>query len=72
MGKIMEVNEGFLHSSDVNFNKPMNWKRTIDINGEYGCIGDLGMNALHITIHSKWIPKRISATLSNIVTVLSF
>ena len=67
-GKIVEVNAGFLHSSDVNFNKPINWKRMIDVNGEYGCMGDLGMHALHIPIRSGWIPKKISASLSNIVT----
>lgn len=67
-GKIIEVNAGFLHSSDVNFNKPINWKRMIDVNGEYGCMGDLGMHALHIPIRSGWIPKRISTCLSNIVT----
>lgn len=67
-GKIIEVNAGFLHSSDINFNKKINWKRMIDINGEYGCMGDLGMHALHIPIRSQWIPKRISASLSNIVT----
>lgn len=67
-GKIIEVNAGFLHSSDINFNKKINWKRMIDINGEYGCMGDLGMHALHIPLRSQWIPKRISASLSNIVT----
>src|SRR5680860_787479 len=67
-GKIIEVNAGFLHSSDINFNKKINWKRTIDINGEYGCMGDLGMHALHIPLRSRWIPKRVSASLSNIVT----
>jgi predicted dehydrogenase len=67
-GKIIEVNAGFLHSSDVNFDKTINWKRMVDINGEYGCMGDLGMHALHIPIRSQWIPKRISAFLSNIVT----
>jgi predicted dehydrogenase len=67
-GKIIEVNAGFLHSSDLNFNKPINWKRMIDINGEYGCMGDLGMHALHIPIRSQWIPKHISSSLSNIVT----
>ncbi len=66
-GKIIEVNAGFLHSSDLNFNKMINWKRMIDINGEYGCMGDLGLHALHIPIRSQWIPKRISAYLSNIV-----
>lgn len=67
-GKIIEVNAGFLHSSDLNPNKPINWKRLIDINGEYGCMGDLGMHVLHIPIRSHWIPKYISSTLSNIIT----
>lgn len=67
-GKIIEVNASFLHSSDVNFDKPINWKRMIDINGEYGCMGDLGMHVLHIPIRSNWLPKRVSASLSNIVT----
>ena len=66
-GRIIEVNAGFLHSSDVNFDKPIDWKRRIELNGEYGCMGDLGMHVLHIPIRSKWIPKRISASLSNIV-----
>ncbi len=26
-------------------NKPINWKRMIEFNGEYGCMGDLGMHA---------------------------
>lgn len=67
-GKIIEVNAGFLHSSDVNFKKEINWKRMLHMNGEYGCMGDLGMHALHIPIRSAWVPKRISAVLSKIVT----
>ena len=67
-GKIIHVNSSFLHSSDINFDKPINWKRMIDMNGEYGCMGDLGMHALHIPIRSGWIPKTVSASLSNIVT----
>ena len=67
-GKILHVNASFLHSSDINFDKPINWKRMIDLNGEYGCMGDLGMHALHIPIRSGWIPKTVSASLSNIVT----
>src|SRR5699024_7851573 len=35
-GKIIEVKSSFLHSSDLNPNKTINWKRKIDINGEYG------------------------------------
>ncbi|MBT3380948.1 MAG: Gfo/Idh/MocA family oxidoreductase, partial [Lentisphaerae bacterium] len=41
-GTIIEVESGFLHSSDLNPNKALNWKRMIEINGEYGCMGDLG------------------------------
>ncbi|MEX0680211.1 MAG: Gfo/Idh/MocA family oxidoreductase [Balneolales bacterium] len=66
-GKIIEVNTGFLHSSDINFDKAINWKRKIDFNGEYGCMGDLGMHALHIPIRSGWFPKKLYASLSKIV-----
>ena len=67
-GRIIEVNAGFMHSSDLDFNKAINWKRMIDMNGEYGCMGDLGMHVLHIPLRAGWIPKTVSASLSNIVT----
>jgi predicted dehydrogenase len=67
-GKILEVEAGFLHSSDINPNKPINWKRMIDINGEYGCMGDLGMHVFHVPLRFGWKPKNIRALLSNIVT----
>jgi predicted dehydrogenase len=66
-GRIIEVNAGFLHSSDINFLKPINWKRMIEFNGEYGCMGDLGMHALHLPIRVMWIPDKITASLLNIV-----
>src|SRR5690606_30141884 len=46
-GTIIEVETGLLHSSDLDPNKKINWKRMIELNGEYGCMGDLGMHALH-------------------------
>jgi predicted dehydrogenase len=67
-GRIIEVEAGFLHSSDMNEIKPINWKRMIDINGEYGCMGDLGMHVVHIPSRFGWKPQNISARLSNIVT----
>lgn len=67
-GKILHVDVNFLHSSDINSTKPINWKRMININGEYGCMGDLGMHPLHIPIRVGWIPKTVSASLSNIIT----
>ncbi|GAF88674.1 unnamed protein product, partial [marine sediment metagenome] len=67
-GTILEVNSGFLHSSDMDFNKPINWKRMLKFNGEYGCMGDLGMHACHMPFRAGWIPKNVRAVLSNIVT----
>ncbi len=67
-GKIIEVNSGFLHSSDLDPDKPLNWKRTVEFNGEYGCMGDLGMHVCHVPFRAGWKPKTVSAVLSKIVT----
>src|SRR6266851_519096 len=67
-GKILEVQAGFLHGSDLDPNKPINWKRQVAFNGEYGCMGDLGMHVLHIPLRAGWFPNNIRALLSNIVT----
>jgi len=66
-GQIIEVNNGYLHSSDLDFNKAINWKRMIEFNGEYGCMGDLGMHACHVPIKAGWIPVNVRALLSKIV-----
>jgi predicted dehydrogenase len=66
-GQIIEVNASFLHSSDLDPNKPLNWKRMIQINGEYGCMGDLGMHVCHVPFRAGWIPRTVRAVLSNIV-----
>ena len=44
VGRVIEVNAGFQHSSDLDPDKPINWKRMIEFNGEYGVMGDLGMH----------------------------
>jgi predicted dehydrogenase len=67
-GKILEVRAGFLHSSDLDPHKPINWKRQIATNGEYGCMGDLGMHVLHIPLRAGWFPNNVRALLSKIVT----
>ncbi len=66
-GRVIEVNAGFLHSSDLDPQKPLNWKRMIEFNGEYGCMGDLGMHVCHVPFRAGWIPKTVRAILSNIV-----
>lgn len=66
-GEIIEVECGFLHSSDLDRNKPINWKRMIEYNGEYGSMGDLGMHVCHVPFRAGWIPKNVCAVLNNIV-----
>ena len=66
-GTILEVHSGFLHSSDLDANKPINWKRMIEFNGEYGCMGDLGMHACHVPFRAGWMPVNVRAILSKVV-----
>lgn len=67
-GQIIEVEAGLWHSSDLDPNKPINWKRIVEFNGEYGCMGDLGMHAVHLPFRAGWNPVNVRALLSNIVT----
>jgi predicted dehydrogenase len=65
-GRLIEVHCGFHHSSDMDLSKPVNWKRMVDINGEYGCMGDLGIHTQHIPFHMGWKPKWVFADLQKI------
>ncbi len=67
LGTILEVNSGFVHSSDLDAQKPINWKRMIEFNGEYGCMGDLGMHACHMAFRAGWFPRNVRAILSKVV-----
>ncbi len=67
-GHIIEVEAGLWHSSDINPDKPINWKRMVRFNGEYGCLGDLGMHVLHLPLRFGWLPTNLRALLSKIVT----
>ena len=66
-GSIIEVRAGFYHSSDMDLSKAINWKRMVDYNGEYGCMGDLGIHTQHIPFRMGWVPQTVYAVLSNIV-----
>ena len=66
-GRVIEVNAGFLHSSDLDPRKPINWKRRVEFNGEYGCMGDLGMHVCEVPFRAGWIPRNVRAILSDIV-----
>jgi predicted dehydrogenase len=66
-GQIIEVEAGFWHSSDLDPRKPINWKRRNATNGEYGCMGDLGLHSLHIPLRFGWVPRSVRALLSKII-----
>jgi predicted dehydrogenase len=66
IGQVLEVQTGFLHSSDLDPQKPINWKRRAEFNGEYGVLGDLGMHACHIPFRAGWRPQNVRALLSKI------
>jgi predicted dehydrogenase len=65
-GRILEVRSLFLHASDLDPRKPINWKRQARFNGEYGCLGDLGIHALHLPLRAGWMPRNVRAVLSNV------
>jgi len=66
-GRVLEVRSAFLHSSDLDPGKPINWKRRAAQNGEYGVMGDLGMHALHLPLRAGWFPSDVRAILSDVV-----
>lgn len=66
-GKIIEVEAGFLHSSDLDPTKKINWKRQVAYNGEYGCMGDLGLHVFHVPLRAGWQIENVRALLSNLM-----
>ena len=67
-GRVIEVNSGFLHCSDMDPGKPINWKRMLALCGEYGAMGDLGMHACHMPFRAGWFPEDVRAVLSKIIS----
>ncbi len=67
VGRVLEVRCGLLHSSDLDPLKPINWKRMTKFNGEYGCMGDLGMHAVHLPLRLGFMPRDVRAFLTKVV-----
>ncbi len=68
LGQIIEARCSFLHSSDIDQMKPINWKRQAEICGEIGVMGDLGMHVTHVPFRLGWQPTTVFAVLQDIVT----
>lgn len=67
LGRIIEVESAFWHSSDLDPAKPINWKRQAHYCGEAGVMNDLGLHALHVPLRLGWNPDRVYAMLQDIV-----
>jgi predicted dehydrogenase len=68
LGRIIEAEAGFWHASDLDPEKPSNWKRQVATNGAYGCLGDLGLHVVHLPMRLNWRFHSVYAQLSNIIT----
>ena len=67
LGEVIEVEHSFLHSSDLDRAKPINWKRQARFCGDNGVMNDLGMHVLHLPLRLGWRPRRVYAVLQDIV-----
>ena len=68
LGRIIDVKAGFLHSSDLDPTKPINWKRQNKFCGEIGVMGDLGLHVAHLPLRLGWKPAALHAQLQKIYT----
>lgn len=67
-GKILSIRNSFLHSSDLDPTKPINWKRQNKFCGEAGVMNDLGLHVAHVPLRMGWKPVRLHAQLQKIYT----
>jgi predicted dehydrogenase len=65
LGRLLEVVSCFHHSSDLDPQKPANWKRQNLTCGKGGVLNDLGMHACHLPLRLGWKPTRLFAQLQN-------
>ena len=67
LGQLIEVEHAFLHSSDLDRAKPINWKRQARFCGDNGVMNDLGPHVLHLPLRLGWQPRRVYAVLQDLV-----
>jgi len=66
LGRLLEIRSGFVHSSDLDPTKPINWKRQNAFCGTVGVMGDLGLHAIHVPLRLGWKPASVYAQLQKI------
>ena len=68
LGRVIQARAGFLHASDLDPEKPINWKRRNETCGEIGVMGDLGLHVAHGLLRLGWRPDTLYAQLQKIFT----
>ncbi|MBS1714845.1 MAG: Gfo/Idh/MocA family oxidoreductase [Armatimonadetes bacterium] len=68
IGDLLEVQSVFLHSSDLDLKKPVNWKRKAATCGQAGVMNDLGLHVVHLPFRLGFHPVSVYAQLQNVVT----
>jgi predicted dehydrogenase len=68
LGRLLEARCSFLHSSDLDPAKPINWKRQNKFCGEAGVMNDLGLHVAHVPLRLGWRPQTVHAQLQKIYT----
>ena len=69
LGRIIGIRSAFLHSSDLDPAKPINWKRQNARCGVAGAMNDLGFHVAHLPLRLGWKPARLHAQLQKIYTM---
>jgi predicted dehydrogenase len=67
LGRLVDARFSFLHSSDLDTDKPSNWKRRTETCGQIGVMGDLGMHVAHVPLRLGWEPTSVFAQLQDLV-----
>lgn len=67
LGDLLEVDSAFLHSSDLDTNKPINWKRQVTECGKAGVMNDLGLHVVHLPFRLGFAPCKVYAQLQDVV-----
>ncbi|MDQ5978368.1 MAG: hypothetical protein QG602_1342 [Verrucomicrobiota bacterium] len=66
LGPLLQLRSRFLHSSDLDPAKPLNWKRQSQYCGEAGVMNDLGLHVAHVPLRLGWRPAHLYAQLQKI------
>jgi predicted dehydrogenase len=68
LGALLGIRAAFLHSSDLDPQKPINWKRQVKFCGAGGVLNDLGLHVAHLPLRLGWRPATVFAQLQKIYT----